>query len=162
MKAVYSRLEDPERSRRRQTDEIMRLRGDNRKPDPPRDLIAQAGSRSALITWKAPILAERVAEYRIYSPTETDLVGTTKANNYTLPLSSGSSPSSQAVYVSCVSLGQLESNKVQAIAVATAETGAPAQPAPPPESGASATASSEQTDVIGRKVHVPVSDSSIL
>lgn len=149
MKAVYSRLEDPERRAKRQTEELMRLRGDNRKPDPPRDLIAQPGSRSALVTWKPPVEIGKVGSYRIYTPRENDLFDTKRdplTTSVTIPLSSGASPSSQNVFVSCVSPGGMESNKVQVIVVATAEAGAPSVPTVPPENSV-ATQSPEPQDV---------------
>jgi hypothetical protein len=118
---------------RRRAEELMRLRGDNRKPDPPRDLMSQPGSRSALVTWKPPIEIERVAGYRVFTPTERDLFDTFEdplLSSVTIPLSSGATPASQAVYVSCFSRGGIESNRVQVICSPTAEAGAPAQPTP--------------------------------
>jgi hypothetical protein len=146
MKAVYSLLDDPKRRQKRQSEELMRLRGDNRKPGVPRDVIAQAGSRGALITWRSPEDAEGIVGYRLYSPTEKDLLDRTEARNYFIALSSGASPSTQAVYVSCVSVSGFESNKVQVLCTATAEAGAPSVPTAPSESGnASASASATST-----------------
>jgi hypothetical protein len=130
----------------------MRLRGDNRKPEPPRDVIAQAGSRSTLVTWKPPIGVDRVGGYRIYTPRENDLFDSKRdpdTTSVTIPLSSGASPTAQAVYISCVSPSGIESNKVQVIAIATAEAGAPSVPTVPVENSV-VQVSPDDTDVYTR------------
>jgi hypothetical protein len=48
--------------------------GTRRRPQPPRSLIAQAGSLVSLITWNAPQVTKGIVGWRFYKDNETNLV----------------------------------------------------------------------------------------
>jgi hypothetical protein len=107
----------------------------------PRNLQAQSGSRKILVTWDAPEKTEGIIGYRVYTDSEFSLLDTISDPNvrqYSVPASAGASPPTKNIFISAFSK-QAESLKVQIQGKATAEAGAPADPAPPPGSAASGT-----------------------
>jgi hypothetical protein len=83
--------------------EWFRVNGDNRKPDPPRNLQAQSGSRKVLVTWDAPIVTDGIIGYKIYTTNENQLLDTVADANvrqYSVPASSGASPAVINIFVS--------------------------------------------------------------
>lgn len=119
----------------------FRVNGDNTKPQPPRNLQAQSGSRKVLVTWDAPADPSGIAGYKVYTANEDQLLDTINDPNvrqYNVPASSGATPSVMNVFISSFS-AQRESALVQIQGSATAESGAPSDPAPPTNSGASGT-----------------------
>jgi hypothetical protein len=118
-----------------------RANGTNSRPNPPRNLQTQAGSRKALVTWDAPLVASGLVGFKIYTDNENSLLDTLYDPNvrqYNVPASSGSTPPTKNVFISAFSKNS-ESVKVQIQVHATAEAGAPTDPAPPPGSAASGT-----------------------
>jgi hypothetical protein len=118
-----------------QAHDLMFLHGDARRPEPPRDVYAQPGSRKSLITWKLPVNSFRVARFRVYLGDESTLFRETPdiaTRSADIPLTAGASPPVMNVFVSAVSVDGIESTKVQVQASSTAEAGAPSDPTPPP------------------------------
>ena len=116
-----------------------RSNGTSGRPDAPRNLQAQAGSRKVLVTWDAPVVATGIVGYRIYKDNESSLLDSIYDPNvrqYSVPASAGSSPPTINMFVSSISK-RSESVKVQIQGKATAESGAPADPSPPSGSAAS-------------------------
>jgi hypothetical protein len=64
---------NPTPQQRRDISDRILTRGTGRRPDPPRDVFFQSGSRGGLITWKLPVVNWDVAGYRIYKDTENNL-----------------------------------------------------------------------------------------
>lgn len=94
-----------------------------------------------LVTWDAPIVADGIVGYKIYTENEGSLLATMYDPNvrqYSVAASAGSSPPTKNIFVSSFSKNN-ESVKVQIQGKATAEAGAPADPAVPPSSAASGT-----------------------
>jgi len=121
--------------------EWFRVNGDNRMPNPPRNLQAQSGSRKVLVTWDAPDNKTGIIGYRIYKDTEGQLLDTINDANvrqYSIPASSGATPPVINVFVSSFSK-QRESQRVQAQGSASVEAGAPVDPPPPTNSAATGT-----------------------
>lgn len=134
----WGATEQEKRTLRSQAQDLVRVRGTGRRPDPPRDLQAQSGNSRVLLTWKPPAYRVDVAGYRITRSDESTLVMNIKDSGVTLaeiPSSSGATPTVQGFFVSCVNPLGLESVKVQVISGATADAGAPADPAPPSDFG---------------------------
>jgi hypothetical protein len=120
---------------KRQVEEIARLRGADVRPDPPRDVFAQAASRKVLVTWKAPADDSNISGWRVYKGTEKNLYASIDDRNCRqaeVSLTSGASPEVTGIFVSSVNKLGSESRRVQVITNATAEAGAPAEATPPP------------------------------
>lgn len=120
---------------------FVRQNGTTSRPNPPRNLQAQSGSRKVLVTWDAPIVADGIVGYKIYTENESSLLDTLYDPNvrqYSVPASAGSSPPTKNIFVSSFSKNN-ESPKVQIQGKASVEAGAPADPAVPPGSAASGT-----------------------
>lgn len=137
-KSLYSppwgATELQKRTLRSQAQDMVRIRGTGKRPDPPRDLQSQSGNGKALLTWKPPFNKVDVAGYRVYRPDENTLVMNIKDAGVTLAeiaSSSGATPTVQPFFVSCVNPLGLESVKVQVIGSATANASATPDPAPP-------------------------------
>jgi hypothetical protein len=125
--------------RRALTDKAVSL-GTSKPPRPPRDVTAQAGSRGALLTWKLPEDGgPDVTGYRVYKNNEDTLyeeVQDRGRRQEFVELSAGTPTSTKyPLFVSCLNAAGRESQKVQVIASASPETGAPALPDPPPGYG---------------------------
>lgn len=119
--------------------EYVRINGTPKRPSPPRNLQQQPGSRKALVTWDAPLVAEGIIGYKIYKDTEISLLDTLRDPNvrqYNVALTAGATPPTANVFVSSFSQNS-ESVKVLIQCKATAEAGAPADPKPPAGSSAS-------------------------
>lgn len=113
--------------------------GTTGKPEQPRNVQAQSGSRKVLVTWDAPVVTDGIIGYKIYKDNENQLFDTITDPNvrqYSVPATAGSTPPVVNVFVSSFTK-QDESNPVQVQGSATAESGAPADPTPPTDSGAS-------------------------
>lgn len=137
--------------RRQVATDFIRQRGTGQPPDPPRDLIAQSAPRGVQVTWGLPASGGAdIAGWRVYSPDETTLIAKLPdrgARQYIVPATAGASPSSINVYISAVNQLGVESGKILVSGKATAEAGAPSQPAPPP--GYSAGPGSDTSGGIG-------------
>jgi hypothetical protein len=120
---------------------FARQNGTTARPQPPRNLQAQSGSRKILVTWDAPIVADGIVGYKIYTDNENSLLDTLYDPNvrqYSVPASAGSSPPTKNVFISAFSKNS-ESVKVQIQGKASVEAGAPTDPTVPPASAASGT-----------------------
>ena len=118
---------------------FVRQNGTPTRPNPPRNLQAQSGSRKILVTWDAPIVADGIIGYKIYTENEGSLLATLGDPNvrqYSVPANAGSNPPTKNVFVSSFSKNN-ESVKVQIQGKASVEAGAPTDPAVPPASAAS-------------------------
>jgi hypothetical protein len=114
----------------------LKVRGSSQAPGAPRDVQATAGSRGALLTWKLPETnSDVIRGYRVYRDTESNLHATIDDSGIRqlyVTLTSGATPPVTNFFVSAISASGAESQKVPVQAVAIAEAGAPAVPAPPP------------------------------
>ena len=124
-----------ERWRMRKTSslEVMTV-GDNRLPDPPRSIVAQSGSRKAVITWSLPVRSEDICGFHIYKYKESNRIKTISNPLETqteVSLDAGATPPKTAIYISCYNTFGKESSKVQVICSAVAEAGAPTDPSAP-------------------------------
>lgn len=120
---------------------FIRQNGITGRPQPPRNLQAQSGSRKVLVTWDAPVVADGIVGYKIYTDNEGSLLDTLNDPNvrqYSVPASAGAVPPTKNIFISSFSKKN-ESVKVQIQGKATAEAGAPIDPAVPPSSAASGT-----------------------
>lgn len=121
---------------KQQMADLLKSRGTGNKPQPPRDLYVQSGSRGILLNWRAPANATLdTAGFRIYKDNENSLFaeirdpGTTQ---HYIEATSGTTPPLTNLFVSTVNQLGAESPKVQIQGTATAETGAPSIPSTPP------------------------------
>jgi hypothetical protein len=111
------------------------------RPQPPRNIQAQSGSRKILVTWDAPLVAGGIIGYRIYTENELSLLATindSSVRQYGVPASAGSSPPTKNIFVSSFSQ-RGESVQVQIQGKASVEAGAPSDPSVPAGSAASGT-----------------------
>lgn len=118
---------------------FARQNGTNARPQPPRNLQAQAGSRKILATWDAPIVTDGIVGYKIYTDNEGSLLDSIYDPNvrqYSVPASAGSAPPTKNIFISSISKNN-ESVKVQIQSKASVEAGAPVDPSVPPGSAAS-------------------------
>lgn len=118
---------------------FIRQNGTTSRPNPPRNLRAQSGSRKVLATWDAPLVADGIVGYRIYTENENSALDTLYDPNvrqYSVAASAGSTPPTKNIFVSSISKNS-ESTKMQIQGTATSEAGAPTDPTPPPGSAAS-------------------------
>lgn len=123
------------------------VNSDNTIPDPPRNLQAQSGSRKVLVTWDAPVNTSGIIGYKIYTTNEGQLLDTIRdpsVRQYNVPASSGTTPPVMNMFISSFT-NRNESTQVQIKGSASAETGAPTDPAPPTNSGASGTGGTVKT-----------------
>jgi hypothetical protein len=133
---------------------FIRQNGTTSRPQPPRNLQAQSGSRKILTTWDAPIVADGIVGYKIYTENENSLLDTLSDPNvrqYSVPASAGSSPPTKNIFISSFSKNN-ESVKVQIQGKASVEAGAPTDPSVPAGSAASGTT--------GKKLAIDGSDIS--
>lgn len=100
---------------------ITPLVSTRRRPDPPRSLIAQAGSLEALITWNAPQKFDDIAGWRVYRDNEGNLVDAIfdVGSRQYRPKLPANTPT--AFYVSSINNAGRESIKVQVIAKANTD-----------------------------------------
>jgi hypothetical protein len=114
----------------------LKVRGNGRPPEPPRDVQAQPGSRGALLTWKLPVSgADWIRGWKVYKDTESQLVQEIHdpgQRQLYVALTSGATPPITNLFVSSITAAGAESVKVVVKASAIAEVGAPAVPSPPP------------------------------
>lgn len=106
--------------------------GTNQPQPPPRNLIAQTGPRSALVTWNAPPAAHGplgIVAWRVYVGNENNFLAQVAepTRQATVPLQAGQTTN---VYVSSVTQQGIESAKIPVAVVGGASTVAP--PSLPP------------------------------
>jgi hypothetical protein len=121
---------------RSQATDFIRQRGTSQPPNPPRDPIGQSAPRGVFVTWGLPPGdSSQITGWRVYSPDENSLVGSISdrgTRQFTVPATAGSSPPIINIFITAVNALGLESSPIQVQGKATAESGAPSQPATPP------------------------------
>jgi hypothetical protein len=120
----------------RETADWIRLKGNPGVPFPPRDVRALAGSRGVLLVWSLPEVHANVVGWRVFKGDENTSIGDIPDKGIRqkfIELSAGAVPPTTNIFVCSVNGQGVESPKVQVLATALAEAGAPPNPAPPPE-----------------------------
>lgn len=100
---------------------VIQVIGGRKRPDPPRSLIAQAGSLEALITWNSPQKDSDIVGWRVYKDNESNLLqaitdAVTRKIVVKLP-----SNTPTGIYVSSVNARGKESIKVFCLATANTD-----------------------------------------
>ena len=119
---------------RQQAIELIRLRGTAKRPQSPRDVVFQSGSRGGLLVWKLPAFSDDIAGWRIYKDDDQNLhavINDRGVRQMKIDLSSGATPPVSPIWVCSINAAGVESPKVQVLGVAQAEAGAPPDPNPP-------------------------------
>lgn len=117
------------------TMDFVRQRGTARKPQAPRDLIAQPGPRGVLLTWNLPVQFFDIVGWRIYKSDENTLYTETRdRGNRQCFVESTAATTSPVTNFFVSSINQLgvESVKIQTQKAALNESGAPSMPGSPP------------------------------
>jgi hypothetical protein len=111
-------------------------RGTAQVPQPPRDLITQAGPRGLLVTWNLPAgFNTDIQRWRVYKNDESTLyaeINDRGTRQCFVEATAGSSPPVTNIFVSSLNSLGAESQKVQIQGTASVEAGAPAMPTVPP------------------------------
>lgn len=129
----------------------LRTRGTPRIPDPPRDVIAQPGSRGVLLAWGLPAVFFDIVGWRIYKGDENTLYHELRdrgTRQMFVEATAGTTPPNNNFFISSMNAFGKESQKVQIQGKATAETGAPSMPGAPP--GYTSGAGSDTSNKYGR------------
>lgn len=138
------------RSRQQATD-FIRQRGTEKRPSPPRGIITQSAPRGVQISWALPPGdASDIAGWRIYKGDENTLLDRLPdrgTRQYIVPATAGATVS---IFVSSVNALGVESTKVQVQGSAISESGAPAIPSLPADSGSGQ--GSDLTSGLGTRV----------
>jgi len=118
-------------------EDLIRQGGSERRPQPPRGLIVQCGSRGFLVSWSLPEIFKDVTGWRVYRDTESSLykeISDRGNRQCFIESTGGGTPTKVAVFVSSINAYGRESRKVQVIASAATEAGvtAPPNPGSPP------------------------------
>ena|SRR5579859_8134655 len=119
---------------RQSTLDFLRTRGTAKRPDPPRDLIAQSGPRGVLLTWNNPQVYFDIVGWRVYKSDESTLYTEIRdrGNRQCFVESTAATTSPTAnFFVSSLNALGLESQKIQIQKAALNESGAPAMPGAP-------------------------------
>lgn len=138
MRSLYNppwdATDSEKRTLRSQAEDLVRLRGVNAVPDPPRDIQVQSGSRKVIVSWSRPVVFDDIASWRVYKGDEKILYQTIKDAGTRIcevSANAGASPPSTNIFISSVSSSGFESRKVQVQGTALTEGAAPSDPAPP-------------------------------
>lgn len=120
---------------RQQTMDFLRDRGTARKPQKPRDLIAQSGPRGVLLTWNLPPVYWDIVGWRVYKNDESTLYHEIRDRGtrqmFVESTAATTSPMTN-FFVSALNGLAKESKKIQVIKAALNEPGAPVMPGVPP------------------------------
>lgn len=100
---------------------VSQVAGSQKRPDPPRSIIAQPGSLEVLLTWNAPYRNGDISSWRIYKDTESNLVDTVADPNVRQARIKLPANTATAFYISSVNAAGRESIKVQIIAKANTD-----------------------------------------
>ena len=115
--------------------DMLRGRGTLRRPQAPRDLIAQPGSRGVFLTWGLPQVFFDIVGWRIYKDNENTLYTEIRDRGnrqcFVEATAAATSPITNFFISSINQLGR-ESQKVQVQKAAANESSVPAMPPPPP------------------------------
>lgn len=111
-------------------------RGTDKTPQPPRDLIVQAGPRGFLVSWVLPSgFVADIQRWRVYKGDENTLyseINDRGTRQCFIEATAGATPPQTNVFVSSINSFGAESQKVQIQGSATVEAAAPAMPTAPP------------------------------
>ena len=111
--------------------DVIRTRGTEQAPDPPRGLVTQPGPRGVLVSWSLPADFNDIVGWRVYKDTESSLFADIRdrgTRQYFIDSTAATSSPKVNIFVSSVNALGRESNKVQVQSSALSETGAPAFP----------------------------------
>lgn len=100
---------------------VLQIAGSQKRPDPPRSIIAQPGSLEVLLTWNSPYKAGDVSSWRIYKDNESNLVDSIPDPNVRQARIKVPAATPTAFYISAVNASGRESIKVQIIAKANTD-----------------------------------------
>ncbi len=114
--------------------DYLRHSGSERRPQPPRGVIAQKASRGFTLVWSLPQAFRDIVGWRVYKDSEGSLYKeiSDRGNRQIFIEASANGAPNVAVFVSSINAYGRESRKVQIIGSASAESGAPAVPSAPP------------------------------
>ena len=131
--AMSSEARDRYRAQQR---EIIRLRGPDRPPNPPRSVIAQGGNAKAVVTWSGDPGNPSQCKTRIYKNTESGLYAEIPAGVHWADVS-GTPGTTINIFVSTITpTGLAESRKIHKQCSIPAQTvGQPPPPDPNPPAG---------------------------
>lgn len=111
-------------------------RGTTQKPQPPREIIPQAGPRGILLVWSLPSgFNSDIQRWRVYKGDENTLyadINDRGTRQCFVESTSGSTPPVTNLFVSSMNALGIESQKVQVQGQASVEAGAPTMPSVPP------------------------------
>lgn len=120
---------------RQKTMDFLRTRGTAKRPQAPRDLIAQSGPRGVLLTWNNPQRFTDIVGWRIYKTDENTLYTEIRDRGnrqcFVESTAATTSPVSNFFVSSLNALGK-ESTKIQSQKAALNESGSPTMPGSPP------------------------------
>ena len=88
------------------------IQGTRRRPQQPRNLIAQSGSLIALVNWNAPLVVKGIVGWRFYRDNENNLIDDVRdpgRRQYKVPLPANKTT---MVYISSITQQGVESQKV--------------------------------------------------
>jgi hypothetical protein len=117
-----------------EAERVVRVTGAGIKPNPPRNLIPQGGSRKVILTWDAPEDDIAGGGYRIYKNSERTVYKTIndpECRTCEVSVSAGSPSPVNNFFVTRVDGSGVESAPVFVQGRASTEAGAPADPPPP-------------------------------
>lgn len=105
--------------------------GSGKRPNPPRSIVAQGGSRKIVVTWNSDPNNESNVRYRVYRNTESELYRECVEQHCEVSCSTSATPALINIFVSAITPTGIESRKVLVQCAPAAEAGAPAEPSPP-------------------------------
>jgi hypothetical protein len=116
--------------------DLTLTRGTAKKPQPPRDIVAQSGPRGMLVTWNLPAgFNTDIQRWRVYKNDENTLyadINDRGTRQCFVESTAGSAPPVTNIFVSSMNSLGVESQKVQIQGQAAVEAGAPVMPSVPP------------------------------
>lgn len=113
----------------------IRVRGSAGLPEAPRDLQIQPANGGIQVSWKLPVNHARVAGWRVYLNTESNLsqqIRDKGTRQVFIPLGSGATPATVNVMVSSFTTLGRESTKVVSQGSPLSQTGTTQVPSAPP------------------------------
>lgn len=119
---------------RQSTMDFIRNRGTAKRPDPPRDVIAQSSSRGVLLSWNNPQIFFDVIGWRIYKGDENTLYAENRdrgSRQCFVECTAGTASPMNNFFISSINQLGKESQKIQVQQAALNESGAPATASSP-------------------------------
>lgn len=116
--------------------DVTVTRGTSRPPQPPREIITQAGPRGVLLSWSLPVgFNSDIQRWRVYTDDENTIYAEIMdrgTRQHFVESTAGSTPPVRNFFVSSLNALGIESQRVQVQASAAVEAGAPTMPSAPP------------------------------